>query len=75
MGLCGLIRKHSGAVLNTACAKALKSGTHRLKDVRRLIGEQSEQIAFGFAQSHPLIRDLKSYSDFMNHCQQSQNDD
>jgi transposase len=75
MGLCGLIRKHSGAVLNTACAKALKSGTHRLKDVRRLIGEQSEQTAFGFAQSHPLIRDLKSYSDFMNHCQQSQNDD
>ena len=75
MGLCGLIRKHSGAVLNTACTKALKSGTHRLKDVRRLIGEQSEQTAFGFAQSHPLIRDLKSYSDFINHHQQSQNDD
>jgi len=75
MGLCGLIRKHSGAVLNTACTKALKSGTHRLKDVRRLIGEQSEQTAFGFAQSHPLIRDLKSYSDFINHRQQSQNDD
>ena len=75
MGLCGLIRKHSGAVLNTACTKALKSGTHRLKDVRRLIGEPSEQTAFGFAQSHPLIRNLKSYSDFINHHQQSQNDD
>ena len=66
MGLCNLIRKHSGAVLNAACAKALKAGTHRLKDVRRLIGEQSEQTAFSFAQSHPLIRDLKTYSDFVN---------
>src|SRR6201994_4036693 len=69
MGLCNLIQKHSGAVLNAACAKALKAGTHRLKDVRRLIGEQSEQTAFSFAQSHPLIRDLKTYSDFVNHHQ------
>jgi hypothetical protein len=75
MGLCGLIKKHSGAVLNAACAKALKSGTYRLKDIRRLIGEQAEQTAFGFAQSHPLIRDLKTYSDFMNHQQQTNHDD
>jgi transposase len=75
MGLCGLIKKHSGAVLNAACAKALKSGTYRLKDIRRLIGEQAEQTAFGFAQSHPLIRDLKTYADFMNHHQQSNHDD
>jgi hypothetical protein len=67
MGLCGLIKKHSGAVLNAACAKALKAGTHRPKDVRRLIGEQSEQTAFSLAQNHPLIRDLKIYSDFINH--------
>jgi len=33
------------------------------------MGEQSEQTAFGFAQSHPLIRDLKTYSDFVNHHQ------
>ena len=75
MGLCDLIKKHSGAVLNAACAKALKAGTHRLKDLRRLIGEQSEQTAFGFAESHPLIRDLKTYSDFIHHHQQYQNDD
>lgn len=54
MGLCGLIKKHSGAVLNAACLKALKSGTYRLKDIRRLIGEQPEQSAFNFAQSHAL---------------------
>ena len=76
MGLCNLIKKHSGAVLNAACAKALKAGTHRLKDVRRLIGEHSEQTAFSFAQSHPLIRDLKTYSDFVNHhTSPYQNDD
>jgi transposase len=75
MGLCNLIKKHSGAVLNAACAKSLKAGTHRLKDVRRLIGEQSEQTAFSFAQSHPLIRDLKTYSDFVNHHSPYQNDD
>jgi transposase len=66
MGLCELIKKHSAVALNAACAKAIKSGTYRLKDVRRLMGEQSEQTAFGFAENHPLIRDLKTYSDFIN---------
>ena len=75
MELCNLSKKHSGAVLNAACAKALKAGTHRLKDVCRLIGEESEQSAFSFAQSHPPIRDLKTYSDFINHHSQYQNDD
>ena len=69
MGLCQLIKKHSGTALNAACAKALNSGTYRLKDVRRLMAEPCEQTAFGFAQSHPLIRDLKTYSDFVNHHQ------
>jgi hypothetical protein len=75
MGLCGLIKKHSGAVLNAACLKALKSGTYRLKDIRRLIGEQAEQSAFNFAQSHPLIRNLTTYSDFINYHQQHYNND
>lgn len=72
MALCGLIKKHSATALDTACGKALKSGTHRLKDIKRLIGEQATQSDFGFAQSHPLIRDLKIYSEFINH-QQTQN--
>ena len=75
MGLCGLIKKHSPAALNAACAKALKSGTHRLKDIRRLIGEQSEQTAFSFVESHPLIRDLTIYSNFINHHQQDRHND
>jgi hypothetical protein len=66
MALCGLIRKHSGGALNAACDKALRSGAHRLKDIRRFLGEQADQSSFAFAQSHPLIRDLKTYSNFIN---------
>jgi hypothetical protein len=35
----------------------------------RLIGEQSEQQPFAFADSHPLIRDLSAYSSFINQFQ------
>jgi transposase len=72
MALCGLIKKHSATALNTACGKALRSGTSRLKDIKRLIGEHAAQGDFAFAQSHPLIRDLKIYTEFINH-QQTQN--
>jgi transposase len=75
MGLCGLIKKHSAATLNTACAKAIQSGTHRLRDIRQLIGQRPEQSTFAFEESHPLIRDLKAYSEFMNYHHQYQNDD
>src|SRR5258708_24811024 len=76
MGLCELIKKHSAVALNTACAQAIKSGTYRLKDVRRLMGEQPQQTAFPFAESHPLIRDLQTYSAFINqYYHQHQNDD
>lgn len=66
MGLCGLSRKHSASVIDAACAKAMEVGTRRLKDIRRLIEGSQEQTAFDFAQSHPLIRDLKTYADFID---------
>jgi hypothetical protein len=66
MALCNLINRHSGAALNTACAKALATGARRFKDIRRLIDQRTEQSSFTFAQSHPLIRDLKTYSNFIN---------
>jgi hypothetical protein len=66
MALCGLIKRHSASAINTACSKALKSGTHRFKDLRRLLGNPSEQQVFGFAEKHPLIRDLTIYSNFIN---------
>jgi len=66
LGLCDLVKKHSATVIDAACAKAIRAGTRRLKDIKRLIGEPGEQGDFGFAESHPLIRDLKTYSDFIN---------
>jgi transposase len=66
MALCSLIKRHSASAINTACSKALKSGTHRFKDLRRLLGNPSEQQTFGFAENHPLIRDLTIYSNFIN---------
>ena len=75
MALCGFINKHSAAVLNGACIKALKNGTHRIKDIRRLIGEQAEKSSLNFVLSHPLIRDLTAYSGLINHPQQPNHDD
>jgi transposase len=66
MGLCGLIKNHSASAINGACSKALKAGTYRFKDLRRLLGQQTEQKVFAFADNHPLIRDLTVYSNFIN---------
>ena len=66
MGLCSLSKKHTAAAIEAACYKALKLGARRLKDIQRLIGEPSEQGSFLFAQNHPLIRDLKIYSEFIS---------
>lgn len=66
MGLCNLVKKHTATAIDAACEKALKAGARRLKDIRRLLGESVEQSSFVFAQNHPLIRDLKTYSDFIS---------
>jgi transposase len=77
MGLCDLTKKHSAASLDKASIKALELGLHRLKDLRHLLQDsspnQSEQESFAFAQIHPLIRDLKTYDDFLT-SQKEQND-
>jgi len=72
MGLCALSKKHSVAAIEAACAKALAAGTHRLRDVQRLIGQPLVQGQLDFTQSHPLIRDLNIYAEFVgftNPCQ------
>jgi transposase len=66
MGLCGLINRHSARAINAACFKAIKAGTYRFKDIRRLVAQPDQQKSFSFADHHPLIRDLKVYSSFVN---------
>jgi hypothetical protein len=65
MGLCNLGKKHRASVIEEACAKALAAGTHRLRDIQRLIGAPLQQGQLAFEQTHPLIRDLKIYAEFV----------
>jgi transposase len=76
MGLCRLVETHSAGALEAACGKARQSGARRLKDIRRLLGAGAvTQTQFAFAEEHPLIRDLKTYSQFLeNHHDSTPND-
>jgi hypothetical protein len=65
MGLCGMVSHHSASTIDHACKRALAAGTYRFKDIRRLIGENAVQTGFAFAEKHPLIRDLGTYSEFV----------
>lgn len=67
IGLVGLLDQHSFKRVNEACAKALAQGAWRLRDVRALLEQRqaAEQKQFGFAQSHPLIRNLAEYGLFI----------
>ena len=65
MGLCNLVSHHSAATIDHACQRAVAAGTYRFKDIRRLIGENAVQTGFTFAEKHPLIRDLGTYSEFV----------
>lgn len=66
IGLCDLGKKHTAAAVDAACRKAFAAGTRRLRDIRQLLGEGGEQTRFAFVESHPLIRDLNAYAEFIN---------
>jgi len=66
MGLCALSKKHPASSIEEACSKALAAGTHRLRDIQRLIGTTLQQGQIAFQNTHPLIRDLKVYGQFVN---------
>jgi transposase len=67
MGLVQLTGEHSCQALNQACAAALSRGAWRLRDLRALLAQPqpSIQTHFGFAQDHPLIRNLAEYGLFI----------
>jgi hypothetical protein len=73
MGLCNLSKKHTSAAIDAACGKALVAGARRFKDVQRLLGTPSDQSTFAFAESHPLIRDLSDYAEFIRHHENPEN--
>jgi hypothetical protein len=71
MGVCRLIKNHSATAVNAACAKALQNGSHSYKGIKALLGQNTEQAHLGFEESHPLIRNLRIYNNFII---QTQND-
>ena len=72
MGLWGLRKAHSSGALNQACQSAMSAGTRRLKDIKRLLASPGEQ-QMSFEQTHPLIRDLSVYSEFITNTQHHEN--
>ncbi len=64
MGLWGLRKAHAAVALNQACQSAMASGARRLKDIKRLLASPGER-QMTFQESHPLIRDLGVYGEFI----------
>jgi len=70
-GLAQMSEKHSGRVLDQSCERALSHGAYRLRDLRRLIEAPTAQPQLAFMQNHPLIRDMREYSAFLESLQPS----
>jgi transposase len=64
-GLVHMARKHPCRTIDEACELALSHGAYRLADLRRLIKRPTEQKTLPFVQNHPLIRDMREYTAFL----------
>ena len=65
MGLVGLTQGHTFKAINQACAMAAIQGTYRLRDVRQLLAQPTQQGHLSFMSDHPLIRNLREYGLFI----------
>lgn len=66
MGLWSLSKKYPSRRIDLACQQALESGARRLKDIKRLLEQEAPvQKSLPFEETHPLIRDLSVYRDFI----------
>jgi hypothetical protein len=41
------------------------AGAYRLSDLRRLLAQPTTQLALSFMDNHPLIRDMREYTAFL----------
>ena len=65
--LLDLSQRHSFKTINEACASALSRGAWRLRDIKALLEQHQREVQMhlGFAQQHPLIRNLAEYGVFI----------
>lgn len=64
-GLVHMAGQTTGLQLDRACQQALGHGAYRLSDLRRLIAQPTTQVAMSFMDNHPLIRDMRDYTAFL----------
>jgi transposase len=64
-GLLSLTTRHSPAQMEKACELALSHGAYRLRALRELLASPVRQENFEFMETHPLIRDLADYGEFL----------
>ena len=65
-GLVALSKTYTAEAIDTACAQALCSRALRLRDIRRLLDQPDRQTQFEFLDTHPLIRPMNVYAEFLN---------
>ncbi len=71
-GLLSLSRKHSSESINAACEIAWRSGALNYRVVRRLLNDRAatSQTTMEFMETHPIIRPVSEYGDFIHQCVQ-----
>jgi len=60
-GLVSLTKTHSPDAIEHAAGRAANCGTYRLRDLRRLIGDERNLVQIDFLEAHPLIRPMDAY--------------
>jgi len=64
-GLLTMTGKYTSRQINEGCELALSHGAWRLKALRSLIKSRARQAEFEFVQSHPLIRPMADYGQWL----------
>jgi transposase len=65
-GLLSLAHRHPCAAIDRACEIAHSYGAYRLRTVRTLIDRDAPQQQIAFTETHPLIRPLSDYAQFVH---------
>ena len=61
VGLLALSRKHLSSSIEHACEQACGHGSYRLRELRALLQQPTEQKQMGFIEEHPVIRGMQDY--------------
>ena len=61
VGLLALSRKHLSSAIEHACEQACGHGNYRLRELRALLQQPTEQKQLEFIEEHPVIRGMQDY--------------